>query len=549
MSQGRDAERGTRLVAVAAAWMGSAILALALAAAPAAAKPKKLKPWPPREGKGQLFVHFGEEHINDDDGATLLPKVVMVSSRYRPVLVTMSGDKANDGRPEEFTLWSDVMKRFDLKRIPWFAAVGNHDRKAPPGIPGGVAVNGDFGPYSEFFAGRPYPMGDGPPYGGTIEPSQRDAADPTGASSHYYVDTRTTRWIFIDNSCWSITGCESLQSPSGQNQGGSEPQFEFLRRVATEASNAGRLAFVVMHMPTQDPGDQSYREPTAISHTMGKGVYSVDNSNFEDVAASSGVDGVFVAHIKGQFLYEGEGGVPYFIDGGAGGELYTEGPVGVDHGYWHGFRLVRVRRGELTTDVVPIFVKGGISIDGPKRMRPGETQTFAAFGKQPVFNNAAKVEALELRDPDPVRPGGSSSLAWFGDVARWAGPLLAVAALLPLAIVLTGARRRRLAVPALAAIGLLAVVGVSAAQQSEPTTTPLESLPNPARIWTSSNPEVLKPVASDSDDPRRRKRTQTADGEFRAVCPGRARLTITSGFEKRSIRVKVAGGEAPPRCG
>jgi hypothetical protein len=104
--------------------------------------------------------------------------------------------------------------------------------------------------------------------------------------------------------------------------------------------------------------------------------------------------------------------------------------------------------------------------------------------------------------------------------------------------------------PALAAIGALAVVGVSAAQEPEPTTTPLESLPNPARIWTSSKPNVLRPVASDSDDPRRNKRSQTADGKFRAICPGRARLTITSGYEARSIRVKVTGGgQAPPRCG
>ncbi len=549
MAQGRDAKRGTHSGAVAAAWIGSAILALALAAAPAAAKPKKLKPWPPREGKGQLFVHFGEEHINDDDGATLLPKVVMVSSRYRPVLVTMSGDKANDGRPEEFTLWSDVMKRFDQKRIPWFAGVGNHDRKAPPGIPGGVAINGDFAPYSEFFADRPYPMGDAPGYGGGILPEQRDATDQVGAASHYYVDTRTTRWVFVDNSCWSITGCDDLQNPSGQGPA-DEPQFDFLRRVSAEGTAAGKLVFVVMHMPTQDPGDQSYREPTAVNHTMGKlGGAFVDNQTFEGIASETGVDGVFLAHIKGQFLYQGEGGVPYYIDGGAGGELYTNGPVGADHGYWHGFRLVRVHRGEYTTDTVPIFVKRGIEIVGPRRMHPGDRQIFEAFGEQPVFIDPAKVPMLELRDPDPVRPGGPSAFAWFGDFARWGGPILAIAALLPLALLLTGPRRRRLAVPALAATAVLAAVGVSAAQQSEPTTTPVESLPNPARIWTSSNPQVLKPVASDSDDPRRRKRTQTADGEFRAVCPGRARLTITSGFETRSIRVKVTGGEAPQGCG
>ena len=34
------------------------------------------KPWPPASGDGQLFVHFGEEHVNDEDGATLLPKIL-----------------------------------------------------------------------------------------------------------------------------------------------------------------------------------------------------------------------------------------------------------------------------------------------------------------------------------------------------------------------------------------------------------------------------------------------------------------------------------------
>jgi hypothetical protein len=463
----------------------------------------------------------------------------------------MSGDKANDGRPEEFTLWSDVMERYDRKGIPWFAGVGNHDRKAPPGVPGGIAINGDLGPYAEFFADRPYPMGDAEPYGGAITPAKRDATDPVGAASHYYVDTRTTRWIFIDNSCWSITGCEDLQSPSGQNQGGSEPQFDFMRRVATEASEDGRLAFVVMHMPTQDPGDQSYRDPIARSHTMGKlGPSFPDNQTFESTAEGAGVDGVFVGHIKGQFLYDGQGGIPYFIDGGAGGELYTEGPVGTDHGYWHGFRLIRVRGDRLQTDTVPIFVKRGIQITGDKRMRSGERQTFAAFGHQPVFNDPAQVPALELRDPNPVRPNTATTPAWVTWLARWVGPLLALALIVPLARILAAPRRRRLAVPAMAAAGALALVGVSAAQEPEPTTTPLESLPNPARIWTSSNPGVLRPVASDSDDPRRNRRSQTADGEFRAVCPGKARLTITSGFASRSIRVKVSDvGQAPPRCG
>ena len=86
---------------------------------------------------------------------------------------------------------------------------------------------------------------------------------------------------------------------------------------------------------------------------------------------------------------------------------------------------------------------------------------------------------------------------------------------------------------------------ISLAQQSEPTSTPVGALPNPARIWTTSNPKVLKPVASENDDARRDPRTQTADGTFKARCPGKARLTVTSGFEKKSKRIVVTGDGGP----
>jgi hypothetical protein len=511
--------------------------------ASAAAKPGA-KPWPPASGKGQLYVHFGEEHINDADGATLLPKVVRASARYRPELVTMSGDKANDGEPAQLELWADVMKRYDRKGIPWFAGVGNHDRKAPPGFPGGL-VPGDFAPYRDFFADRPYPMGDAPGYSG-FSPRKRPAGDPTGASTHYFVDHGHTRWIFIDNSCWSIILCDPLQHPSAQNQGGSETQFNFMRRVGQAATADGKLVFVVMHMPTEDPGDQLYRDPTAVLHTMGKTAAGIlDNTLFEQAAVQAGVDGVFVAHIKGQFLYRGQGDIPYFIDGGAGGELYTTGPVGTDHGYWHGFRMLRVRGDRFRTDAVPIFVRHGITIEGPHRLRRGSAVTYAAFGRQPVFNDPAKVEALELRDPDPTPrlKAQAPSLAWPSILARWLGPPLASLALI---LLIAGVRSRRrlglrLALPCLAAIAALSVGGISLAQQSEPTSTPVASLPNPARMWTSSNPAVLKPVASETDDRRRNERTQTSDGRFRAVCPGTARLTIASGFATASKKVVVPG--------
>jgi hypothetical protein len=517
-------------------------LGLTVAAAPAAqAKPLSV-PWPPVPKKGAVFVHFGEEHVNDADGATLLPKVVAESIRYRPDLVTMSGDKADDGAEEQLGLWLAVMKAYDRAGIPWFAGIGNHDRKAPPGSPGGIAVLQDFSIYQDFFAPRPWPMGDGAPYGDPIvDTGPRPPGDPEGAATHYFVDAGPVRWIFIDNSCWSITVCETpgFKFGSGQQEGG-ESQFDFLERVASAAQGQGRLAFVVMHMPTQDPRDQSYADPTSVMHTMGKGpAGTLDNTLFEQAADSGGVDGVFVGHIKGQFRYSGQGGVPYFIDGGAGGELYTTGPVGVDHGYWHGFRLIRVRGGDYATEVVPIFVRKGIRIEGPRKLRRGAVGQWAACGRQPVFNDPAKVPSLELRDPDPVPSGSALGFADLGDGIWFLLPLLLIVAV-GLVVHRDAMARGGLVVALAALVGAGSLTGgVSIAQQSEPTSTPPESLPVPSRIWTSSNASVLRAVPAAEDDKRRNRRTQTDGGRFRARCPGRARLEIASGFAFRQRKVTV----------
>jgi hypothetical protein len=83
-----------------------------------------------------------------------------------------------------------------------------------------------------------------------------------------------------------------------------------------------------------------------------------------------------------------------------------------------------------------------------------------------------------------------------------------------------------------AAFGAAAV-----AQRSEPTSTPKKNLPTPARIWTSGNPNVLQPIRSADDDPRRDRASQTDSGTFEAICPGRTRVQITSGWEAQRKRV------------
>jgi len=537
-------------------------LLIVLVCVPSASASLAEQPWPPAGGPGQLFVHYGEEHWNDDDGLTLLPKIVEETARYRPSLVTMSGDKDNDGTQDQLSTWKQIMSPYDAAGVPYLAGIGNHDRTSPPGVPPGTAglltpgVQGSLENYKQVFSDRPYPFGDQPNYPG-IGPA-RPGGEPAGASSHYFADVGEVRWIFIDNSCWGIADCDASQSPEFPDAQGNNGQFEFLERNAREAGAAGKTVFVVMHMPTRDPRDQSYIDPTTFTHVMGKDNPAAsgtpDNQRFEQVAERSGVDGVFLGHIKGQFTYRGRGNVPYFIDGGAGGELYTEGPVGADHGYWHGFRLLRVDAGRVSSDTVPIFVRDGIRLEGAESVKSGERARYEGFGRQPVFNDPAKVEALELRDPDPQRPVESASgmTAGVGDFVRGGGWVLAPVLLLVLggvAMNATGAtvrrrrprRRRRIVVTACSGAAAL-IVGtttMSMAQQSEPTTTPIDSLPNPARIFTTGDPQIMAPVASDDDDPRRDAATQTADGLFTGRCPGQTSIRVTSGFETTAVPVSV----------
>jgi hypothetical protein len=157
-----------------------------------------------------------------------------------------------------------------------------------------------------------------------------------------------------------------------------------------------------------------------------------------------------------------------------------------------------------------------------------------------VFKDPAKVEALELRDPDPVPPQGGSSLGAVLDAGGWL--LLPLGALLLAAFASRGGLPRprpAVAASGAAALGLAGLAAVSVAQRSEPSSTPKGSLPNPARIWTTANRFVLAPAPSRSEDPRRNPRTQTHDGAFRARCPGNTRIVIRSGAESTSKKVKV----------
>lgn len=421
--------------------------------------------WPPAESSGELFAHIGEEHLTDEDGPRVLPAVVAEVGKYRPLALMTSADKSDNGTEAKLAAYKQtVTAPLAAVGVPVYSGTGNHDRTAPQPLPGGLPGTLDSATYRSVFADQPFPWGDAAPVTRTpFAPQARPAEDPVGASNHYVVDIGDARWIFLDNSCYEISACDQFQNPPFPDREGFTGQFAWMTAKAKEAKAAGRRVFAVMHMPTQDdrPG---HTEPTPLPHTMGEGTSS-DNATFERLAAEAGVDGVFLGHIKVMQQYAA-GGVPYFTDGGAGGELYKneDEEVGVDSGYWYGYRLVRVTPGGVETDAVPVIVPDGITVRGPSALARGESATFAATAQSPATEDV-RVDALELCDPDPA--------AARQDVAK---------------------------------------------------------LPNPARIWTTADPLVLAPVASSTDDPRRDPATQTADGRFQARCPGLAPITVTSGF-------------------
>ncbi|MFL5846220.1 MAG: metallophosphoesterase family protein [Solirubrobacteraceae bacterium] len=438
-------------------------------AAAASAAPHR---WPPVKGPGDVFVHIGEEHLDDPDGATIFPRVIADSILFKPDLVVAAGDKTSNGTEENLLSWKNAMAAYDRAGVPYFAGVGNHDRAAMPGFPNGISPLSPLGPYLTTFADRPYPFGDAAPISDPkFAPATRPASDPAGASSHYWFDYGNTRWILLDNSCYEFMICDRSQNPAFTD---GQTSFGFLTQAAQEAKKAGKVVLVSLHMPTQDPRPE-HSQPTPLPHTFGEGSSS-ENTTFEDTAAAAGVDAVLPAHIKGQWQYDAQK-VHYYIDGGAGGAVYVgdNEQVGVDYGYWHGFRLLRVEGTKIVTDTVPVFVPGGITVAQPAPAKRGAVVQMTATGAQPT-KNGPSLDKLELRSPDPKRPN-------------------------------------------------------------------IANLPEPARIWTTGNRLVARPVAVKNDDARRNPRTQTKGGAFRAACPGRAKITITSGVESASKVLTV--GSAP----
>src|SRR4026209_2631594 len=96
---------------------GLAALLIVPTTAAAAAAPNR---WPPVKGAGTVFVHMGEEQLDDPDGATIYPRAINDAILFKPDLVATAGDKTSNGTEENLLAWKDAMAAFDRAGIPYF---------------------------------------------------------------------------------------------------------------------------------------------------------------------------------------------------------------------------------------------------------------------------------------------------------------------------------------------------------------------------------------------------------------------------------------------
>ncbi len=383
-----------------------------------------------------------------------------------------------------------------------------------------------------------------PPGTPQISPSRREPSDPVGRLFPLLRRLRQRplglhRQLVLQHHR-SATG---FRTRSGQSPDGEE-QLDFLERVGKEASAQGKLVFVVMHMPTRDPGDQTYRDPSATFHTMGKSVPgAADNERLRASGgrgrrptASSSVTSRASSSIAGA------GDIPYFIDGGAGVSSTPPVPSAPTMATGMDSACSQVKGASFATDAVPIFVKDGIEIAGPTTVRRGRRRHSRHSAINPSSTIRPRCRCSSCVTPIRFLARGRPQLArWLRD----AGPGCSVCALaLMLMISRYAAAGPRRTSPARAhsdrvrrlarlrrRLGRAAErADLDAGRGAAESRKDLDELeaPSPGASGVRHRRSAASTLAS-----------QTADGGFRGACPGRSKLTITSGFESTSKAILV----------
>lgn len=504
--------------------LAAMLAALGLGGAPADAV-ATLAAWPPPLDQQQAsrfdFVHYGENHHNEDGGPVINGAIFKESNLYGAAFLANSSDMATTGDALEL----GSFKRYITQgispicpgqepcqsklEIPWFHSMGNHDRQPIAG-PGGVA-SFENGVYRTVFKDQAFPWGEDPsklPAGFTV-PSVNDTANrKPGAATHYAVDYGQMRLIALDNSPHSFTTADALslqeEACGGCRLVGQNPpvgptfkhasQLAFLIDAVRDAKANGMLVFVVMHQPTTDPRYPGNVAAISTNHTMNKGA-TTDNKAFEVLAGQLGVNGVLLGHIKGSAVYDAFG-VPYYVDGGGGGNPYAAdsgGIYSVDYGTYYGYRLFRIEGGTVQGSyLIPIVDRFELSLGGAPvggvaaPVSVGAALRFGATGVQPACTKGA-----------------------------------------------------------VASIGFKGCSGRVIRVEMRPPSPPLGfegAVPRPAYVWHTSNPSVVAPAAgSGSIDPNFDPATMSVDGRFVAVGAGTAEITIVSGWSRATVTVTVTG--------
>ena len=298
------------------------------------------------------------------------------------------------------------------------AGMGNHDGKqaTPEKMTDPISrftPLRDVSFYKEVFAARPYPLGDAPPYRGSPRHRPPGPQRPGRRRDALLGRPRQRALGLPGQLVLRDRQLRPAPEPLRPDDQGSANTVHVPCATPRSQADSRREAFVRGHAHA-DAGParpENADTPPPGNHMMRKGA-TRDNARFEPRPESLGVDGVSSATSRASSSTAAAADVPYFIDGGAGGELSAARPVGVDHGYWYGSgSCASTARPVTTGPVVPLIVPDGRSaMQGAARAparggaRAACEATAAPAGREVRPRGGGRRSSC--RDPDPVPRSG-----------------------------------------------------------------------------------------------------------------------------------------------
>jgi hypothetical protein len=238
----------------------------------------------PGSGNRVAVVSDAQFTADDPDGPLVhkARRALREALAARPDMVVINGDFVDRGTAADFDLARQVIDSELGDRVRWHYVPGNHETYGP----GDLSVfSAEFGP------------------------------------THRVVDSRGTRFVFLDSSLGSL-------------RAGGFDQVRMLRQALREgASDPGvRSVAVFLHHPADDPG------PGEVSELSDPKEAALLTDWLADFKRASGKSAVSVSAHVGEFHASTVDGVPHLVNGNAG----KAPAVGPGNGGFSGTSLLRI---------------------------------------------------------------------------------------------------------------------------------------------------------------------------------------------------------------